>query len=274
MRDHSRRRFIREIFAASVCATGFRHVPKATACLSNEALSELCVIARQPGTSASAIIDVWTGQIGTLDFSQLPERLGRVVVWDDVRGSGALPTEIARVLFAIEEHFGIKCDLGSNAFAHIGHISETFLPVDAFLQAFRSTRGDATGQRIAIIDLSSSGLTRLSWMHIIPSLRSYYTIIIGVDFSAPALCELDVAFRTPHGLCARALETMHACDYWLLASDKSISGQDQLSADERSFEFTRAICGLCECLAFAQHDIDTAIAAVAKQRFASFGVPA
>jgi len=67
---------------------------------------------------------------------------------------------------------------------------------------------------------------------------------------------------------------MHACDYWLLASDKSISGQDQLSADERSFEFTRAICGLCECLAFAQHDIDTAIAAVAKQRFASFGVPA
>jgi len=274
MRDHSRRRFIREIFAASVCATGFRHVPKATACLSNEALSELCVIARQPGTSASAIIDVWTGQIGTLDFSQLPERLGRVVVWDDVRGSGALPTEIARVLFAIEEYFGIKCDIGSNAFAHMGHFTEFSLLVDALLQAFRPTRGDATGRRIAVIDLSSCGLTRLGWMHIMPSLRSYYTCIIGVDFGAPELREFDAEFRTPHGLCARALETMHACDYWLLASDEPISGRVQLPADKRSFEFTKSIHALCDCLTFAQNDTHAAIASVAKQRFASFGAPA
>jgi hypothetical protein len=274
MREHSRRRFIREILSASICTSAFSGVANRATGRSNEGLTELCVIARQPGTLANAIIDVWTGQVGILDVPQLPQDFGRSVVWDDVRDRGALPREITRILFAIEEHFGIECEIGSNAFAHIGHYTEFSLSSDALLQTLSPRRNDALGRRIAIIDLSSCGLTRLGWLHVLPSLRSYYTCIIGVDFSAPELCELDVAFRPPHGLCARALETMHACDYWLLASDKSISGQDQLSADERSFEFTRAICALCECLAFAQHDIDTAIPSVAKQRFASFGAPA
>src|SRR5690242_6569271 len=91
MREHSRRRFIREILSASICTSAFSGVANRVTGRSNEGLTELCVIARQPGTLANAIIDVWSGQVGTLDLPQLPQDFGRSVVWDDVRGRGTLP---------------------------------------------------------------------------------------------------------------------------------------------------------------------------------------
>jgi hypothetical protein len=42
-----------------------------------------------------------------LDLSQLPDHLGRVVVWDDVRGDRALSREIAGIVLAMQ-YFGIK----------------------------------------------------------------------------------------------------------------------------------------------------------------------
>src|SRR5262245_58080436 len=86
MEKHSRRRFIGELFATLIGSTGLSRTARATIDQSNDCLIEICVIARQRGTLPNAVIDVWTGQIGTLDLSQLPEHRGRVVVWDDVRG--------------------------------------------------------------------------------------------------------------------------------------------------------------------------------------------
>jgi hypothetical protein len=103
-----------------------------------------------------------------------------------------------------------------------------------------------------------------------PSLRRYYTHVIGVDFSLPDLCELDATLEPPHGL-SLALETMQACDYWLLASNESISGRVKLSTEERSFEFTRLIHDLSDCIASAPNDIETAIGSLAKRRLATFG---
>ena len=115
MRKHSRRQFIGQLFAASIGSTGLSRTARATIDQSNDGLAEVCVVARQPGTLSNAVIDVWTGQIGTLDLSQLPEHLGRVVVWDDVRRDRALSQEVANILFAIEEYWdqakpGFQCN--------------------------------------------------------------------------------------------------------------------------------------------------------------------
>jgi hypothetical protein len=69
--------------------------PSAAIDQSNDGLAEICLVARQPGTLSNAVIDVWIGQIATLDLSQLPEHLGRVVVWDEVRGDRALSRDSA-----------------------------------------------------------------------------------------------------------------------------------------------------------------------------------
>ncbi len=270
MRKHSRRRFIGQLFAASIGSTGLSRTASATIDQSNDGLAEVCVIARQPGTLPNAVIDVWTGQIGTLDLSQLPEHFGRVVVWDDVRGDRALSRDVAGILFAIEEYFGIKPNLGSNATAHVGHFSGLSLSIDKLLHTFKPRYPDAIGRRIAVIDLSSCGLTRLRWRDIMPALRRYYTHVIGVDFSLPGLCELDATCEPPHGLSGLALDKLQACDYWLLASDELISGRVELSTEERSFEFTKSIYDLCDCIASVQNDIDTAIGSIAKRQFVTF----
>ena len=274
MRKHSRRRFIGQLSTALIGSTGLSRSARATIDPSNDGLTEICVVARQPGALPKPVIDVWTGQIGELDLCQLPDRLGRVVVWDDVRGNRALSHEIAGIVLAIERYFGIKANLDTNATAHLGHFSGPFLSNDKLLHIFAPSDRDAIERRTAIIDLSSGGLTRLRWLDIIPPLRRYYTHVIGVDMSVPDLCELDAAFEPPHRLSDLALNTIRACDYWLLARDESIFRRVELSAEERSFEFTKLILDLCGCIASAPHDIETAIGSIATRQFATFGARA
>jgi hypothetical protein len=274
MRKHSRRRFIGQLSLALIGSTGLSRSACATIDQSNDGLTEICVVARQPGALPKPVIDVWTGQIGQLDIRQLPDRLGRVVVWDDVRGDRALSREIAGIASAIDEYFGIKINLDTNATAHLGHFGGPLLSNDKLLHSFAPSDRDAIERRTAVIDLSSGGLTRLRWLDIIPSLRRYYTHVIGVDMSVPDFRELDAAFEPPHRPSDLALHTMHACDYWLLARNESISRRVELSAEERSFEFTKLIQNLCDCIASAPNDIETAIGSIATRQFATFGARA
>jgi hypothetical protein len=271
MRKHSRRRFIGQLFTALIGSTGLSRCVHATIDPSNDGFTEICVVARQPGALPKPVIDVWTSQIGELDIRQLPDRLGRVVVWDDVRGERALSREIANIASAIDEYFGIKINLDTNATAHLGHFNGPFLSNDKLLHVSTPSDLAAIGRHTAVIDLSSGGLTRLRWLDIIPSLRRYYTHVIGVDMSVPGFCEFDGAFEPPHGLSDLSLHTMQACDYWLLARDASISRRVELSAEERSFEFTKLIQDLCDCIASAPNDLETAIGSIATSQFAMFG---
>jgi hypothetical protein len=272
MRKHSRRRFIGQLSLALIGSTGLSRSARATIDQSNDGLTEICVVARQPGALPKPVIDVWTGQIGELDLCQLPDRLGRVVVWDDVRGDRALSREIAGIVLAIEQYFGIKANLDTNATAHLGQFSGPFLLNDKLLHISTLSDRDAIERRTAVIDLSSGGLTRLRWLDIIPSLRRHYTHVIGVDMSVPDLCELDAAFEPPHRLSDLALHTTRACDYWLLARAEPISRRVELSAEERSFDFTKLIQDLCDCIASAPNDIETAMGSIATRQFATFGV--
>jgi hypothetical protein len=271
MRKRSRRQFIGELSAALIGSADMSRSARATIDSSNDGLSEICVIARQPGVLPRPVIDVWTGQIGRLDLRQLSDRLGKVVVWDDVRGDRSLSRGIADIVSAIELYFGIEANLDTNATAHLGHFKGPFLSNDGLFHISTPSDLEAIGRHTAVIDLSSGGLTRLRWLDIIPSLRRYYAHVVGVDMSVPDFCELDAAFEPPHGLSDLALQTMRACDYWLLARDASISGRLELSAEERSFEFTKLIQDLCDCIASASNDIETAIGSIAARQFAMFG---
>jgi hypothetical protein len=273
MRKHNRRQFIAQLVAASIGSTGLSRAVTSAIDHSNDGLAELCVVARQPGTMPNDVVDVWSGQIGTLDLSQLPEHFGRVVVWDDIRGERALWREIAGILVAIEEYFGIQPNLACNATAHFKHISGLSPCIDKLLHTFEPSDCDAIGSRVAVIDLSSCGLTSLRWLDIIPSLRRYYTHLIGVDLSLPELCEIDATCDPPHGLSGLARETLQACDYWFLAGGESITaGRVELSTEERSLNFTKFIHDLCDRIASIQNeDVDTTIGSMAKHQFATFG---
>lgn len=273
MRKRSRRQFIGQLSAALIGLTGLNRSARATIDQSNDDLTEICVVARQPGASPKPVIDVWTGQIGELDLCQLPDRLGRVVVWDDIRGGRALSREIAGIVLAIERYFGIKANLDSNATTHISHFSGPLPSNDKLLHIFTQSDRDAIERRIAVIDLGSGGLTRLRWLDIIPTLRRYYTHVIGIDISVLGFREFDAAFE-PRRLPDLVLHTMRACDFWLLARDEPIFRRVELSAEERSFEFTKLIQDLCDCIASAPNDIGTAIGSIATRRFATFGARA
>ncbi|MCC8978666.1 hypothetical protein [Bradyrhizobium acaciae] len=274
MMKHSRRRFIGQLFAASIGSAALNRAAAATYDDSNDGLAELCVITREPGNHPSAVVDVWTGQIGTLDLAQLPKQLGRAVVWDDIRGAKGLSQSIAEILSAIEEYFVFKPILGSNAAAHVGSSGGLFSSIEMLFKQFEPASLYATGPRTAVVDLSSCGLTRLHWLDIIPLLRRHYTHIVGVDYSFPDLCELDSEFEPPHGLSALARSTLRACDYWLLASDQSLAGRAELSIEERSHEFVMAIRDLGFSLASSDRDRHIAMRSLAEHRFVTFGVRA
>ncbi|WP_143198768.1 hypothetical protein, partial [Bradyrhizobium sp. AS23.2] len=238
---YSRRRFIGQLFAATIGPAAVVRPVDARNLDFNGGLAELCVFAREPGNLPNVVIDVWTGQIGTLDLALLPRQLGRAVIWHDIRGATGLSRSIAEILFATEEHFGIKPVLNSNAAAHVGSSGGLPSSFEILFKPSESTSLYAVERSLAVIDLSSCGLTGLGWLEIIPLLRRYYTHIIGVDYSFPDLCELDPEFEPPYGLSHLARSTLRSCDYWLLASDESLSGRVNLSIEDRSLAFARSI---------------------------------
>lgn len=271
MIKHSRRRFIGQLFAASIGSA----ILGGTAARANDdlngGLAELCLITREPGRFPNAIIDVWTCQIGTFDLTQLPDQIGRVVVWHDIRGAQELSRSIADILSATEEYFGFKPVLGFNATAHVGHPAGLISSIENLFTPLKPASLGAIGRRVAVVDLTSSGLTRLHWLEIIPLVRRYYTHVVGVDYSFADLRELDPEFEPPHGLSALARSTLGACDHWLLASDDSLSGRFELSIEERSLAFARALQDLALSLDSSDVDMHAAIRSLAERRFVTFG---
>jgi hypothetical protein len=217
----------------------------------NQGLVEVCVFARQPGKMHGAI-DVWTGRIGLLNLAQLSDQFGRVIVWDDIRGDKTIPRSIDEIFRAIERYNGFKPKLGTNASVHIGDIEGIARSTEAFFKPLDFSFTKMAQQRIAVVDFGSCGTTRLRWLDLIPLLRRCYSHIVGINFSVPSFCGLDPEFELPDGLTSAEKRDLSACDYWLLANDKSISRQFDLSCEARSDAFTTAIDELCGALASAE----------------------
>jgi hypothetical protein len=217
----------------------------------NEGLVEVCVFARQRGSLHSPV-DIWTGRLGLLNVAQLSDQFGRVIVWDDIRGDKTIPRSIGEILRAIETYYGFKPKIGTNASVHLGGIDGLARSTDDFFNASDFSFLKTAHQRIAVVDLGSCGTTRLRWLDLIPLLRRCYSHIVGIDVSAPEFCGLDPEFKLPHGLTGPQQEALYACDYWLLASDESISRQVDLSFEARSDAFTTATNELCGALASAE----------------------
>ncbi len=185
----------------------------------------MCVFARKRGNIQSPV-DIWTGHLGLLNVAQLSDQFGRVIVWGDIRGDKTIPQSIDEIFRAIEMYYGFKPKISTNAIVHVGSIGGLARSTDAFFNTLDFSFLKMAGQRIAVV--------------------------VGIDFSAPEFCGLDPEFKLPHGLTGAQQETLYACDYWLLASDRSISRQVDLSIEARSDAFTAAIDELCGALASAE----------------------
>jgi hypothetical protein len=218
----------------------------------NDGLIEDCVFARQRG-SADCALDVWSGRCGLLNLAQLSDQFGRVVVWDDILGDRALPQSEPTIFGAIERYYGFKAVVGANAAEHIGDLDELARSTEVFFNSSDFNSLKVARERIAVLDLGSCGTTRLHWSDLIPLLRRCYSHLVGVDFSAPQFCGLDPEFQLPHGLTKGQQQTLSTCDYWLLAIDKSISDEADLSMECRSNAFTAAVEELCGVLFRRMH---------------------
>jgi hypothetical protein len=159
---HNRRQFIGELFGALIGpaalsrAASFKHDDQ------NDSLASLCVLTRQPGNLPNATVDIWTGQIGIVDIVELPEQLGKAVVWHDIRGATTLPSSIADIVSAIEEYFGFKPVLGSNAAAHVGAPAGLLSAIEVLFQPSESASPlYAIDRRVAVVDLGSCGMIDL-----------------------------------------------------------------------------------------------------------------
>jgi hypothetical protein len=217
----------------------------------NDGLIEVCVFARQRGSTHRAI-DVWSGRCGLLNLVQLSDQFGRVVVWDDILGDRAVPQSVREILGVIERYYGFKAVVGANAAVHIGGLDELARSTEVFFNSSDFSSMKIAHERIAVLDLGSCGTTCLHWSDLIPLLRRCYSHLVGVDFCAPQFCGLDPEFQLPHGLTKGQYQTLSACDHWLLANDKSISDQADLSVESRSDAFTAAVEELCGALASAE----------------------
>lgn len=268
MKMLSRRQVICRLLASSMTLASSNRTSSAAPDDLEFGLVDLCVVSRQAGRPRNALVDIWTSQVGTLDIRELPETLGRVVVWHDVRGVKGLSQSISDILLAIDDYFGITPSLGTNTTACVGRLGS----LSSSLNFRMLDCPSAVSSRVAVIDLGSCGLTDLCWIDLIPLLRVYYTHVVGVDYSVPEFCELDAKADTVHGLSELAREALGACDHWLLASDESLTGRSDLSVEERSFEFAQAVCELGQSLVIADTNLEVAIRSSAQRQFVAFGV--
>jgi hypothetical protein len=234
----------------------------------NEGLVEVCVFARQQGKGKA--VDVWTGRVGLLDLEHLSDQFGRVIVWDDIRGDKTIERSVNEILLAIAKYYGFTPRVGTDASVHVGGIDALAGSLDILLSISDDRSLKTAHDQIAVVDLGSCGTTRLQWLDIIPLLRRYYSYVVGINFSTPELCGLDPEFKLPDGLTRDDQRVLLACDYWLLASDKSISGQVGLSVEARTNAFTKAVNELCGELASAEFVKDV-FSGEAVRRFVKFG---
>ncbi|UVO37629.1 hypothetical protein KUL72_04355 [Bradyrhizobium arachidis] len=141
-----------------------------------------CIFARMDGKRSppeDALIvpsvDFWTFRVSAIESNALPEFVGRVIIWDDVFSSRGIQRGVKSILEVLPEWYGFdpllgRCSFHLDGFGEIGPILQAVLP---------ATTGPIPPRRLALIDIESSGVSRIDWPDILPHLRNSYDVVIG-----------------------------------------------------------------------------------------------
>ncbi|WLA63753.1 hypothetical protein [Bradyrhizobium diazoefficiens] len=246
-----RRQILAQLGATSFAtALGYSH--SADAQVGDHDLAGVCVLAFDQRTSRGKSVDVWTARCGSLDFGRLSGELGRFVWWDDVTFWRTAGRSVTAIKYAITRYFHLPIrDDGSNSATHVGAIES--IPGAVSHPLARMKREFASCmERIAILDLSSGGVTPLGWHDLVPVLKQAYDVIVGVDQTDPELVAAAPAhYSGPYGTSAESWQTLVTCDYWAVASPASLAAHSDPAPEIRAAIFTELVDFLGRQVAFA-----------------------
>jgi hypothetical protein len=268
-RIFSRRQFLAQLAAAPLSsAIGATLPARAHEC--DDCLAAVCVLAWTGRKPRARTVDLWMARCGSIDATRLSDVLRRFVVWDDITSERTTARSVEAIKTAITHYFDITIhEDGSNAIAHVGEI-DAFPEALSRALALCTSQGTLPAERIAIVDLSSCGVTRLQWRDIIPSLRRHYATVVGIDYTDPDLISLDAAvYSAPQGISHESWRTLAACDYWAVASPTVLAHEPDLCFDARAALFTDAINELARHIALAP-DVATGFFR-SRQHFVGYG---
>jgi hypothetical protein len=198
-----------------------------------------CIFARRAalppvccdGDLPSPLIDFWTARVSETEINDLPPKIGRVVVWDDVFSRRRLVQSAHEIFAALAQYYGFDLVSGSDNFAfHLDGFSEIGSTIARVLPANGNARNSP---RIALIDVESCGPTRLDWPDLLPHLRAHYDLILGfAHFSGPGPSHWrTVLGETTYHSSSRA--AMAHCDLSFLTSDALLGFDEPLDSDVR-----------------------------------------
>ncbi|MHC2664582.1 hypothetical protein ACMA5K_33920 [Bradyrhizobium diazoefficiens] len=126
------------------------------------------------GHDSASKIDVWTFRVSEIDCSSLPASVGRIIVWDEVFSPRGLRGSVQAMIDAVADWYDFESGTADWSL-HIHGFGEISCQVQA-----AALPGHADGShRVALIDVTSCGLSRIDWPDILPCLRASYDVVVG-----------------------------------------------------------------------------------------------
>lgn len=178
-----------------------------------------------PGDPSACEVDFWTFRVSEIDINNLPAYVGRIVVWDDVFSSRSLTGSVVAMLRAVKDWYGVDPWEGNCSF-HVDGLGE----INSHVRAVISKRRVPWSQRLAVIDVSSCGLSRIDWPDILPHLRISYDAVVGFSHllgSKSPSCEAATEN-------ARIRNPLACCDLCFWTNDQMLGLNEEADCDSRS----------------------------------------
>lgn len=182
-------------------------------------------------------VDLWSFRVSEIDSSSLPASVGRTVIWDDVFSPRTLTRSVRATLGAVSEWYGFDPCVGHYSF-HLDGLGE----IGSHVQAINSQR--ETPASLALIDISSCGLSRIDWPDILPHLRSSYDALVGFAHwsgCGSGLCETVAGDP-------RVGKALAYCDQFLWTDDKMLGLDDEACCNARSLPLNSLVQDLVRAL--------------------------
>lgn len=126
-----------------------------------------------PAHASASGVDVWTYRVSEIDCGSLPASARRIVLWDEVLSPRSLRRRVQAMTNGVADWY----DLGTGTTdwsLHVHGLGEIGVHVKA---AVSPEQADV--HRVALIDVTSCGLSRIDWPDILPCLRASYDVVVG-----------------------------------------------------------------------------------------------
>lgn len=127
-----------------------------------------------PAYASASRIDVWTYRVSEIDCGSLPAFAGRIILWDEVLSPRSLRRSVQAMINGVAGWYDLRTRTADWSF-HVQGLGEIGVHVKA---AVSPEQVDGS-HRVALIDVTSCGLSRIDWPDILPFLRASYDVVVG-----------------------------------------------------------------------------------------------